>query len=120
MNNFTDLLHQGFRITVGAATAFVETLQNPQKREETLTELQIELNQRSQEWAEKGEETELAARQVVEDLLAQRRDSSPDTTRPASSTTTVTNTAVQLELQELTEEIIALRTELEQLRQAKD
>ena len=121
-NNFLDLLHQGFRITVGAATSLVETLQNTQKREETLSDLQTELRQRTQEWAEKGEVTEKAAQQVVSDLISQQQSSSSAGTSTATSQTIATamNTTVQIELQELTEQIVALRAELEQIREAKD
>lgn len=119
-NNFLDLLHQGFRITVGAATSLVETLQNTQKREETFSDLQTELHQRTQEWAEKGEVTEKAAQQVVSDLISQQQGSSAGTSTATQTTATATNTYVQIELQELTAQIVALRTELEQIREAKE
>ena len=119
-NNYLDLLHQGFRITVGAATSLVETLQNTQKREETFSDLQTELRQRTQEWAEKGEVTEKTAQQLVGDLLSQQQGSSTGNQTVTSRTTATTNTFAQVELQELTEQIVALRTELEQLREAKE
>jgi hypothetical protein len=41
--NFVGLIQKGVRITVGATTSLVETLQNPQKRTEAVDLLQTEL-----------------------------------------------------------------------------
>ena len=122
-NNLFELVHQGFRVTVGAATSLVETLRDPQKREETLSELQRELRQRTQEWAEKGAITEREARQAIEGWLQQQtgKKSSGErgsSSQPASTATTPTKVNIPSELQELLEQIIALRTELEQSRQS--
>lgn len=121
-DNLSLLLQQGFRVTLGATTSLVETLQDPQKRTENLSQLRSELNQLAQEWAAKGEMTEQEARNFVDNLLNQLGNQSSSPT-PENSTSTVTTTptqaappAVQLELQELTAQISALRTELEKLR----
>ena len=124
-NNLFELIHQGFRVTVGATASLVETIQDPQKREATLSELRTELDQRTSEWAEKGESTEKEARKFIDDFLKKQGGQKPSgesgTSRePASSSTTATNANVQSELKELTEQIIVLRTELEQLRQSED
>lgn len=117
------LLHNGFRVTLGATASLVETIQDPQKREQNLSELRSGLTQRVQEWLEKGEITEQEARNLVDSLLRQQRASgNPYPTQPptAPETTTSTPTAppdVQLEMQELTAQIAAMRAELEQLRQ---
>lgn len=114
------LLQKGFRVTLGATAALVEALQDPQKREQNLSKLKLEMTQLTQEWAEKGEITEREARTYIDTLLAQRGN--VDT---SASTTTVTTTAtstptaspeVQLELQELTAQLAAIRAELERLR----
>lgn len=121
-DNLSLLLQQGFRVTLGATASLVETLQDPQKRTENLSQLRLELNQLAQEWAAKGEMTEQEARNFVDNLLNQLGNQSSSPT-PENSTSTVTATptqaappAVQLELQELTAQISALRTELEKLR----
>ncbi|MGK7877406.1 MAG: hypothetical protein AB4426_30135 [Xenococcaceae cyanobacterium] len=121
-NNLFELIHQGFRVTVGATASLLETIQDPQKRETTLSELQTEFNQRTQEWAEKGESTEKEARRVIDDILNKQRGQkgsgeTVSNSEPASNSTTTTNANVQSELKELTEQIVALKTELEQLRQ---
>lgn len=121
-NSLLDLLQTGFRVSLGATTSLVETLQNPQKREETLSEMNTQLSQRVTEWAEKGEITEQEARRLIEEML--RRQANPGSPT-ATETPTNTSTAApnppaspntQLEIQELTAQIAAIRAELEKLR----
>ncbi|MCA1993695.1 MAG: hypothetical protein LDL41_16870 [Coleofasciculus sp. S288] len=121
-NNLLDFLHAGFQVSLGATTSLIETLQDPLKREETLSQLQLELNQRVREWAEKGEITEQEARRFIEQVLRQQSSSSPSPAAGTPSTTattpptTTTSPNVQLEIEELTTQIAAIRTELEALR----
>ncbi|MBD1824043.1 hypothetical protein H6F51_16295 [Cyanobacteria bacterium FACHB-DQ100] len=112
------ILQKSFRVTLGATASLVEILQDPQKREANLTKIKAELDQLTREWANKGEMTEQEARSYVDTLMAQRRGE-------MNSGTTVTTTAtpvptaspeVQLELQELTAQLAALRAEVERLR----
>lgn len=121
-NTFVQILQSGLRVSLGATTALVETLQDPQKREENLTQLKTQLSQRIAEWEEKGEITEQEARQFVETMMRQQSNpgySSPTDT-PSNAVTTPPTTAaspnVQLELEELTAQIAAMRAELEKLR----
>lgn len=124
MNSDTvlQLVQKGFRVTLGATTSLVETLQDPQKRQQNFSQMQAELSDRVQEWAAKGEITEQEARNFMDAILNQKGNSS--STQPSSTTTSdssyaTTPTApadVQLELQELTLQIAAIRTELEKLR----
>lgn len=120
-NNLTDLLQQGFRVTLGATASLVETLQDPQKRDQNLDALQSELSYLATEWAEKGEMTEQEARNFVDNLLSQLHNQRTSSTPEASSPTATTSNEsappeVQLELQELTAQLAAIRTELEKLR----
>lgn len=123
-SNLVELLQTGFRVSLGATTSLVETLQDPQKREENLAQLRSELSQRVTEWAEKGEITEQEARSFLESILRQQGQSrptpSPTTGTPSDSVTPPTETTaspnVQLEIEELTAQIAAIRTELEKLR----
>ncbi|MEP0918659.1 hypothetical protein NC981_17655 [Leptolyngbya sp. DQ-M1] len=112
------ILQKSFRVTLGATASLVEILQDPQKREANLTKIKAEVDQLTREWANKGEMTEQEARSYVDTLMAQRRGE-------MNSGTTVTTTAtpvptaspeVQLELQELTAQLAALRAEVERLR----
>lgn len=120
-NNLTELLQQGFRVTLGATASLVETLQDPQKRDQNLDAFQSELSYLATEWAQKGEMTEQEARNFVDNLLSQLRNQRTSSTPEASSPTATTPTEsappdVQLELQELTAQLAAIRTELEKLR----
>ncbi len=116
------LLQKGFRVTIGATATLIEVLQDPQRREQNLSKLRLELDQLAQEWAEKGETTEQEARSFVDTFVAQHRATSDR----AASETTVTTIATSvpsstevLELQELTAQLAAIRAELAQLRSQK-
>ncbi len=126
MNNNNFLLEtaqKGFRITVGAATSLIETVQNPQKRSEAISQIQLELNQKAQEWAQKGEITEQEAQAFVNNLLNQKpwqKGASGIKNPSKNSSNSSSSNNVNWELQELIEEIVALRTELEAMRQSED
>ncbi|MBC7971812.1 MAG: hypothetical protein H7Z11_17080 [Verrucomicrobia bacterium] len=114
-DNFVQLFQKGFRVTLGATASLVEVLQDPERRDESLSKLNQEWSVLSAEWAQKGEVTEQEARGFVDTLLAKRTGHSAG----ASSATATTPSAppdVQLELQELTAQIVAMRAELERLR----
>jgi polyhydroxyalkanoate synthesis regulator phasin len=123
-NNLFQVVQQGFRITVGATASLLETIQDPQKRAETISELQTELSQKTREWAQKGEITEQEARRMLDNLFRQRGwQTNSEATRTSSETESTpysTSENVESNLQELTEQIIALRTELEQLRKSEN
>lgn len=123
-NNFLQVIQQGFRITIGATASLVETIQDPQKRTKTLSQLQLELEQKTKEWAQKGEVTEQEARRIIDDLLSQRgwktqTDTTTNSTQ-SSSTRNYPESTVQSGLEELTQQIITLREELEKLRKSED
>lgn len=61
-DNLTNLIQQGFHLTLGATASLVETLQDPQKRTENLSQISSELSHLANEWAAKGEMTEQEAR----------------------------------------------------------
>ena len=121
-NQLLDLVQQSFRVTIGATASFLETLQDSQKREEALSEFRTQLTNRTQEWAEKGKVTEEEARRTIEQFMgrmnqkAPARDSPGDTVTVNTSVTEVSDSSTESELKELTEQIVALRNELEQLK----
>jgi polyhydroxyalkanoate synthesis regulator phasin len=121
-NTLIQLLQTGFHVSLGATTSFVETLQDPQKREENLAQLRLELSQRVTEWAAKGEITEQEARTFIEAIFRQQNNPTNSSTTGTSTgtattpSTTVAPPNVQLEIEELTAQISAIRTELEKLR----
>ena len=120
-NSLINVVQQGFRIAIGATADCVETLQDPQKRAETLSELQTELSQKTQQWSEKGEVTEQQAKEFMENLMSQRGwSTNRASTSTSNSTSTPANSNINSDIQELTEEIIALKLELEKLRNQQD
>ena len=111
-NNFViNTLQQGFRISVGATASLMETLQDPQKRQITLQDLQQQWGQKAEQWAEKGIVTEAEARQYVDQWLAQMQKNSPMGKQNGGGKTIDFATA-QAELERLTQEIITLKDEL--------
>ncbi|NES95248.1 MAG: hypothetical protein F6K32_08445 [Desertifilum sp. SIO1I2] len=124
-DSLVNFLQQSFHVTLGATTSLVEAIQDPQKREENLAQLQLDLNQLTQKLAEKGEMTEQEARRFVDSLMNQRGSQSaeevtvspppPDIEMNTPPPTAEPN--AQLELQELTAQIAAIRLELEKLRE---
>lgn len=124
-NNLLDLLQTGFRISLGATTSLVETLQDPQKRDESLSQMNSELSQRVSEWAEKGAITEQEARRLMEQIWGQKSHSGPSPSTdtpsdiPTAPRTTTVSPSSQLEIEELTAQIAAIRTELENLRNSR-
>ncbi len=123
-DNVIQLLQKGFRVSLGATTNLIESIQDSQKREETFSKLmKSEFNQLTEEWEEKGEATEKEARNFVDSLLKQQNQSTPTATTTDTSESTaptpnpVATPQVHQELQELTAQIAAMRAELESLRQ---
>lgn len=114
------ILQRSFRVTLGATASLVEILQDPYKREVNLARIKTDLDQLTREWAEKGEVTEQEARSYVDQFIAQRRgEMDSGTTVTTTATPVVTTTPspeVQLELQELTAQLAAIRAEIERLR----
>lgn len=116
------LLQRGFHVTLGATASVVEILQDPQRRDANLNRLRLEWNQLAEEWATKGEVTEREARSYVDQWIAERRSAGEPPTVTTTATTVVPSTSsdAQLELQELTAQLAAMRAELERLRQERN
>lgn len=115
----TQLLKKGFHVTLGATASLIEALQHSDKREENLAQLKLNFSELTEIWAQKGEVTELEARNIVDSVLAQSGHQSSSSSASGVSNYPAapsTQASVQLELQELTAQLAAIRAELEQLR----
>jgi polyhydroxyalkanoate synthesis regulator phasin len=117
--NFFDIVQQGFRVTVGAAASLVETIQDPNKRDITISEFRTELQNRTTEWSEKGEMTEQEARKFLENILQKNKSSDPGSQEIVTTATEVKDQDVENEIKVLTQQIVVLKTELEALRQGQ-
>ncbi|MBW4581355.1 MAG: hypothetical protein KME42_17435 [Tildeniella nuda ZEHNDER 1965/U140] len=115
-DNLVQLVQKGFRVTLGATASLVEVLQDSEKRGENFSRLNQEWSELSAKWAEKGEVTEQEARNFVDTLLSQRSQPPASGQTSTVSTTPSAPPGIQLELQELTAQIVAMRAELEQIR----
>lgn len=120
-DTFAQIVQKSLRVTIGATASLVEMLQDPERREENLTRLRTDFGQLANEWEIKGESTESEARNFVSSLLSQPFNSSSSTgpdyqTTVSTTATPVTSPDVQRDLQELTAQIAAIRSELERLR----
>lgn len=118
-DSLIQLLHSSVRVALGATTSLIEVLQDPTKRDENLTKLRQEWSKLSEDWEVKGESTEQEARTFVNNLFSQRYASSASSSTVTVEATTTTAPDVQVELQELTAQIAAIRAELEKMRSAE-
>jgi polyhydroxyalkanoate synthesis regulator phasin len=115
-------VQKGFRTTLGAASFVVDLVQYPDQRDTNLNRLQTDLEQLTEEWAVKGEQTEQEARSFVEHLV----NSSTGATAGTSSTTSARNPGpsappdIQTDLEDLTNQIAAIRKDLETLREQEN
>jgi polyhydroxyalkanoate synthesis regulator phasin len=120
-DTLVQLAQKSLRVTIGATATLIETLQDPQQREANLSRLKTDLGQMTDEWEVKGESTEREARSFVDSLLnqASSRVNTATSPEPRTVSTTAAPIApdVQQDLQELTNQIAALRAELEKLRE---
>ncbi len=119
------MLQTGFHLTLGATSFLIETLQDPVKRSENLEKLNSDLGILASELLEKGEMTDREARNFVDTIFSgpsDRENSHNESVSPKqsdSSADSVTTPELQLEIQELTAQMMALRTQLENLRAQK-
>lgn len=122
--NLVQTIQTGFRIGVGATASLIESLQDSRLREENLETLKLDWEQIANKMAEKGESTEREARNFVDTLVEKGTSTdlqSPMGTSPDFDPVVREGDAeVKTELETLTEQIVTLRKELEQLRQQEE
>jgi hypothetical protein len=116
MNSDTamDLLKKGFRITLGASTSLVESIQDPLKREENLALIQANPNAFAELLAEKGAVAEVEARRMVDSVVTQYSSGS-SASNPVSAPTATTSSidpSLERELRDLTAQLAQIRSEL--------
>ncbi len=116
MNSDTalDLLKKGFRITLGASTSLVESIQDPLKREENLALIQSNPNAFAELLAEKGAVAEVEARRMVDSVVTQYGGSSSTASSndPSPATTSSIDPSLERALLDLTAELAQIRSEL--------
>lgn len=86
----------------------------------TISEFRTELQNRAEEWSEKGEMTEQEARKFLEKIFQQDKAArEPGTQEIVTTATEVKDSDLQNELKNLTDQIVTLKSELAALRQDK-
>lgn len=115
----TEFLKKGFHVTLGATTSVVESLQDSQKREENISQLNLGFDQLSQIWADKGEITESEARKMIDSMATQygvnaNPMSSGSSTAPSATSPSI-DPSLQQELKTLTNQLANIRLELTQM-----
>jgi polyhydroxyalkanoate synthesis regulator phasin len=114
-NILFNIVQQSFRTALGATAEVVETLQDNQKRNQILSDLNAQWQEKSQIWSEKGTMTEQEAKKIIEQFFKGYNNKNQ----------TPQNIEITLEdnengsITELTKEIIALREELQNLNESK-
>ena len=126
-----DFLQKGFRVTIGATTVFLETLQDNTKREEAFLQIQTQWNDLAQEWEQKGEKTEEEARKIMNNFWDKswKNSSNENNSSKTISTINISDSTPNSsdyssddpnsEVQSLTQQIVDLREELEKLRNSQ-
>jgi hypothetical protein len=113
-------LKQGFYITLGATTSVVESIQDSQKREENLSQLNLGFDRLSQIWADKGQVTESEARRMIDSMASQYGLHTSSNSNSSSSSSFTSLPAVDpsllQDLRTLTNQIANMRLELTQMR----
>lgn len=115
----TEFLKKGFHVTLGATTSVMESIQDTQKREENLSQLNLGFDQLSQIWADKGEVTETEARKMIDSMASQYGINVAPTSSKSSYAPSATSPSVdpslQQELKTLTNQLANIRLELTQM-----
>lgn len=128
-DTLTELLQKGYRVTLGAASSAVEAIQDPQRAAADFSEIGTDWERLADKLEVRGALTEKEARNFVEGVTSQmpepfRSASSPFTQsappEPKTVTTVATpviDTELKNEVESLTAELIAMRQEIEVLKQ---
>ena len=115
-NNLINFVQQGFRTVIGATADAIETIQNTEKRNQVISELTSELQKKSQEWQQKGTLTEEEAKKIIEQFFQhQGNNSNANNTYTQEVEVKPTDNPYE-NIQQLTQDIITLREELEKIK----
>lgn len=128
-DSFIELLQKGYRVTLGAASSAVEAVQDPQRAADEFSAVGTDFNRLADKLEVRGALTEKEARDFMEGVVSQM----PEPFRSVSSTfvdnttpqepktvttvaTPVVEAGLQAEVESLTAELIAMRKEIDELR----
>lgn len=125
-DTFTEFIQKSFRVSLGAAASAVEAIQDPQASASKFSDIGTDFDRLASELEVKGELTEKEAREFVDNVSSnfdgQFPIPNPFAPAPASNATVntvakpVADTGIQAEIRALTEQLSAIRQEIEQLK----
>ena len=126
-DSLLELVQKGYRVTLGAASTAVEAVQDPQRVSDEFSAIGTDWERLADKLEVRGALTEKEARDFVEGVASLmpapfRSASSPFTqSSPSEPTVTtiaepVVDTELQAEVASLTDELIAIRKEIEELK----
>jgi polyhydroxyalkanoate synthesis regulator phasin len=113
-NTAMDFFQKSVRVTLGATSALVESIQDPLKREENWAQLRLNPGELTDFLAKKGAITEVEARTFVEGVVSQVGTGTAPSSNRAVPVSPVVDPVLQLELRELTAQLAQLRSQLTQ------
>lgn len=127
-----ELFQKGYRVTLGAASSAVEAIQDPQRTADEFSAIGTDWERLADKLEVRGALTEKEARDFVEGVSSQlpepfRSMSSglhspvvePEPTTVTTVATPVVDSELKAEVESLTAELIAMRAEIEALRENK-
>lgn len=124
-DTFAEFIQKSFRVSLGAAASAVEAIQDPQGSATKFSDIGTDFDRLTDELEVKGELTEKEAREFVDNVsnnLNGGQWPNPFASGPASDATVntvakpVADNGIQAEIKALTEQLSAIRQEIEQLK----
>ena len=127
-----ELFQKSYRVTLGAASTAVEAVQDPQRAADEFSDIGTDFNRLADKLEVRGALTEKEARDFVEGVVSQMPEpfrsvsanfTHQENTVPKTVTTVATpivDAGLQSEVESLTAELIAMRAEIDALKQKND
>ena len=123
-DTFTELIQKSFRVSLGAAASAVEAIQDPQASANKFSDIGTDFERLADELEVKGALTEKEGREFVDNVSRNFDGQWPNPFAPSTASTATVNTVAQLvpdagiqaEIKALTEQLSAIRQEIEQLK----
>ncbi|MEM9482731.1 MAG: hypothetical protein AAGA83_03475 [Cyanobacteria bacterium P01_F01_bin.116] len=124
-DTFAEFIQKSFRVSLGAAASAVEAIQDPQGSATKFSDIGTDFDRLANELEVKGELTEKEAREFVDNVSNNFNGGqwpNPFAPGPASGATVntvakpVADTGIQADIKALTEQLSAIRQEIEQLK----
>lgn len=129
-DSFIELLQKGYRVTLGAASSAVEAVQDPQRAADEFSAVGTDFNRLTDKLEVRGALTEKEARDFMEGVVSQMpepfrsvsstfvQDTTPKEPKTVTTVATpVVDAGIQAEVESLTADLIAMRKEIDELRQ---